>query len=91
MVGGPGFEPGGSRSRTLRPFVQKCRKRIDFGSSLLAQKAAPFRFEPFFLPISARTTAQRRRRRCVQPIALATWAQVAVAGSAGECVSGATG
>ncbi len=27
MVGGPGFEPGASRSRTLRPFIQKCRKR----------------------------------------------------------------
>src|SRR6266540_4948586 len=26
MVGGPGFEPGASRSRTLRPSVQKRRK-----------------------------------------------------------------
>src|SRR6266571_3412432 len=27
LVGGPGFEPGASRSRTLRPFVQKPLKR----------------------------------------------------------------
>jgi len=27
LVGGPGFEPGAPRSRTLRPFVQKSRKR----------------------------------------------------------------
>ena len=27
LVGGPGFEPGASRSRTLRHLVQKCRKR----------------------------------------------------------------
>src|SRR5438094_3154054 len=28
LVGGPGFEPGASRSRTLRHRVQKCRKRL---------------------------------------------------------------
>jgi hypothetical protein len=27
LVGGPGFEPGASRSRTLRPLVQKSSKR----------------------------------------------------------------
>ena len=34
LVGGPRFEPGASRSRTLGPFVQKMPETIDLCSKL---------------------------------------------------------
>ena len=48
MVGGPGFEPGASRSPNSERSRPGIAETIGFSSKVLTQPAAPSRLEAFF-------------------------------------------